>query len=30
MIDEEKEIVRVLVYAFGRATPAELSFTEVN
>jgi transcriptional antiterminator NusG len=30
MIDEEKEIVRVLVYAFGRATPAELSFTEVK
>lgn len=30
MIDEEKEIVKVLVYAFGRATPAELSFTEVQ
>ncbi|MCK9470570.1 MAG: transcription termination/antitermination protein NusG [Bacilli bacterium] len=30
MIDEEKEVVKVLIYAFGRATPAELNFTEVQ
>lgn len=30
MIDEEKEVVKVLVYAFGRATPAELNFDEVQ
>lgn len=30
MIDYEKETVRVLVYAFGRATVAELKFTEVE
>jgi transcriptional antiterminator NusG len=29
-IDEQKGTVKVLIYAFGRATPAELSFNEVN
>lgn len=29
-IDQEKEIISVLIYAFGRSTPAELSFNEVQ
>ena len=29
-IDEQKGTVKVLINAFGRATPAELSFNEVN
>lgn len=29
-IDNQKGIVKVLIYAFGRATPAELSFNEVK
>lgn len=29
-IDNEKGILRVLIYAFGRATPAELNFNEVT
>jgi transcriptional antiterminator NusG len=29
-IDTQKGIVKVLIYAFGRATPAELSFNEVK
>lgn len=29
-IDLQKGIVRVLIYAFGRATPAELNFNEVK
>lgn len=30
MIDNQKGTVRVLIYAFGRATPAELNFSEVT
>lgn len=29
-IDTQKGIVKVLIYAFGRATPAELAFNEVK
>lgn len=29
-IDEEKETIQVLIYAFGRATPTDLTFNEVQ